>query len=223
MKLKIAVIVLAFTSGALAATDTNVVIVKAPSPETIVEGTSAQFRMGKEYQVTAQLTGFAVTPVASAGVNLGMFIDRNSLVQFEYASGESTFLWTKTEAVLAGATYKRFYGNSFYTNFALDYRRITEHADGDLFDFGSTTNDHRFIGRSETITAGIAIGNQWQWENFTLGCDWFGLNAPIAKLSSDYDRTGLTDEENSRAKEAWDRMNNQVTAQLLRFYLGASF
>lgn len=64
----------------------------------------------------------------------------------------------------------------------------------------------------EEINAGIRIGNEWQWENFTMGCDWIGINKTIIKLHS----TGNAGIINAPIKQS-------TSFALLSFYLGYSF
>lgn len=195
----------------------DVVVMK--KPKVVYEDSSEFHRMNKKFQATAQLAGFTVAPIDALGINLAAFINRDALVQLEYSQGKVGFLWTQYKATVLGLHYKRFFGNSFYVNGGVDYRNISMKTDDVFF----ADDNGKEIGESESLVASVAIGNQWQWENFTLGCDWIGLGVPFAKLDSKYDDTGFTAEERDRARNDWDDLGEATHAQFLRFYLGATF
>lgn len=88
--------------------------------------------------------------------------------------------------------YKKFINNSFYYAPEVFYLNYLEDRDGE---------DLKLTG----IGAGIRVGNQWQWKNFTLGCDWFGMG----KVFSYFTYSG--DEKNF------------YTVTLLNVYAGWSF
>ena len=78
----------------------------------------------------------------------------------------------------------------------------------------------------EDVGTGFRVGNEWQWENFTMGCDWVGVSQPIysnvkedkfipSAGSPDYDRRQYVDEQNRFVKD--------TNINLLRVYAGASF
>ncbi len=191
-------------------------------PEVVYENTSAFHRDGKKFQVTAQLLGVTVWPVSSSGLSAGFFINRNSLVQLEYTSGDNdeTLYTSEYDAKSAGVHYKHFLGNSFYANVGGDYRKIKMHANDSLF--GDQDGEH--IATGESLALSVSIGNQWQWENFTLGCDWIGFAAPVATLSEDYNDKRLDSSYDRKiAKSDWEDATDRVNITGLRFYLGASF
>lgn len=197
-------------------------IIKRPRNEGVLEYSSEHNRMGKDYQISWQPVGFTVSPIPSSGINAAVFLDRNSLLQLEFSQGSYPRLleYGEVTATVIGARYKRFFGNSFYINTGANYRKIELESRGGLF---YTSDEASQKGLAESITAGIAIGNQWQFDNFTLGCDWIGLDAAVAKLKSDYKSTGFSSATAEEEKKDWDEISRVATAQLLRFYIGASF
>lgn len=69
----------------------------------------------------------------------------------------------------------------------------------------------------------LALGNQWTWGYFTLGCDWVG---GLVNLHSTFDRKKPQDVE----QDEFERYDRNVkssftghTVHVLRLYLGASF
>jgi hypothetical protein len=75
----------------------------------------------------------------------------------------------------------------------------------------------------ESIGADIAVGNQWQWNQMTIGCDWIGLMVPFAVVNADYDRSGVTDIERQSIEVASRKLGLLMSFQVARVYVGASF
>ncbi|TNF26331.1 MAG: hypothetical protein EP319_14105 [Deltaproteobacteria bacterium] len=119
-----------------------------------------------------------------------------------YASFEDLSL-RDMEADILEAHTKLFLGNSFYTRTSLGVRLMKGKA-RDQYD----SNTYSYI-EGETVnrkdgTLTVDLGNQWQWENFTLAMNWIGLNYQVlgeSKFSND----------------------NRTTANLLNFNIGLSF
>lgn len=153
MKLKYFVLttLLTVTVNAQAAQSENVTLVKRTS---ILEDSSEHHRMNKNYTLTAQLTGYAVSPVPAAGVNFGLFLGRNSILQAELSKGTLPFWFFNMNATTLGANYKHFFGNSFYGKVGADYRSISA---SDI-DTGYTRQSGIF-GEAQSIVANVAIGN----------------------------------------------------------------
>lgn len=168
------------------------------------------------------------------------FIDRNSLILAEIISASdngasvntsdsfskdlNTF---KVESKSVGIHYKQFSGNSFYFKTGLDYNSIqTRYSFSYTSTITPTFQSHvDRIVEGDSISAALSIGNQWQWDNFNIGCDWFGLSLPI---SSNTNRKSVTttftdgyDQAQADADEKDYLKSTQIN--LLRFYLGASF
>lgn len=192
---------------------------------------SAQNRVGKNMQTTAEIVGIGPSGVAGGGVNVGFFLSPDSILQIELHGGK-----TKNDGLMialdeddslikegfsAGLNYKYFPGNSFYIKGAASYRQFKlKETTGMWFSNEITTREFK----GESVAAGISIGNQWQFGNFTLGCDWFGIQLPVSSR--------IYDEKFSANAYSWDREENKddqeqfVTGTgftALRFFLGASF
>lgn len=225
-----------FVLGAFAAKE-DVVVVKRSTRE-LYEDSSEANRLNKEWSLTYSLLGLSPNFSPSPGFSLGYHLDRNQQVIAEIRSGKGTFTrqrWEssngvtqefKTDAQInqIGVHYKRFTGNSFYFRTGLDYGTVDY-----KFDLSSSffTDDRAASSfSSKALIGSFVIGNQWQWENFTLGCDWVGIAAPITyQISSRVPETGSTFDESAKRdfeddKKAYVSSSSPV---LLRFYLGASF
>jgi len=210
---------------AFAARQENVTIV--PRAKSVLEDSSEHQRIDKDYLLALQVGGAAVSPVYGTALTFGTYLNRNSILQFEISKGTTTIQGDSTTksttafdlgASTAGVNYKHFFGNSFYTKLGADYRQIT------LSNFDSFfVNIDGVVGEVNSLTASLAIGNQWQWENFTMGCDWFGINPVLMTLGSKYENTATNAEDKKSLDKAWDNLAKVTSAQVLRLYLGTSF
>lgn len=202
--------------SAMGAPAQNVTLVKKMS---VLEDSSEHNRMGKNYLLTAQIAGSAVAPVPAAGINFGMYVSRNGIAQIEYSKGTLPYFFFNLNASTLGANYKHFFGNSFYTKIGVDHRSISI---SDINLFGYTANQYG-SNEAQSLVGNFAIGNQWQWENFIMGCDWIGINPHLTTLKATYDTTGMSAKDKKDLDESWDKIAKVTSTQFLRFYLGASF
>lgn len=205
----------------------NVVIVKKPTE--IIEGTSEFHRMNKNHQVTLQLIGVNPNGLPGGGLTYGYFLDRNSMILAEFTASQ---LDTQkdgyygsgynTEGSSVGVHFKRIFGNSFYIKAGIDQRHT------DLkYNYNSSVSSNfntSYGFKSDSTAASFVIGNQWQWNNFTLGCDWIGMSVPFIESTSGEFLSANADRIDVRnLNEDKRRLNENGIAQGLRFYLGASF
>jgi hypothetical protein len=137
--------------------------------------TSEEGRVNKKYELSLQTGGdyrFFGTQIS------GMyFLDPNNLVGFKIGTGSSG----EQNQTNISAQYKHFYNNSFYIAGETFYLNTTEDIDGYWGDF---FNLHSYASYS-SLGAGVRIGNQWTWENFTLGCDWVGVGHRVGRFRKD--------------------------------------
>ncbi len=135
--------------------------------------------------------------------NLGYFLDRNNILNVNMVNvdTERGSYSENYSANVISASLQHFTGNSFYVAGSVYGRSAKERQLDNNFDLQNLS--YKDMG------AGIKIGNQWQWQNFTLGCDWIGLNYSIFKLSS---------KGNINEAVRLDR-----AATLLRLYLAVTF
>lgn len=202
----------------------NVQIVDAPTA--VIRNSSEHNRMNKNYSVTYMAFGVGPSRSASVGLTLGVFLDRNSEIDLEFIRGIPTYLnwysWSeydiKTSSV--GLHYKHFVGNSFYFRVGADYRKVDYRYTSRDIITNAVDSENKFTG--DSIAATILIGNQWQWDNFTLGCDWIGAALPLTSNVNTESLSGPN--PNSRyLKEDQDWLLKNGITMALRFYLGATF
>lgn len=127
-------------------------------------GNSQENRKSLDYQATMGLGNLELA--SGYGLSLSKFLDENSLLGVTAKVGIQSDVDDDRDQRETNfdVHFKRFLGNSFYLNPKLYYLNW---------------NDPRenLPERSLTsIGAGVSLGNQWQWERFTVGADWLSIS-----------------------------------------------
>lgn len=152
---------------------------------------SEENRDKKKFQTTIGF-GYDYSALVSQ-LNLGAFISQNDLVSLRYGFVDKEKLRSSQvfQQQNISLQHKKFKGNSFYLAQELAYlKKATIPEDSSI--------DEKFT----KVSYGLRIGNQWQWQNYTMGFDWVGVGASFWTLSGSGDNFNIS---------------------LLNFYLGASF
>lgn len=161
------------------------------------------------YQATLYIAGAALS-LPSSGIGFYKFLNENELVGINYYSMKDNDDLSLYDGTAISLSYKKFNGNSFYFEGYVYYRNIKTIDKISIISFGgSTTETREGEADYEDLGVGLKIGNQWQWDNFTLGCDWIGVAKRVATLSYDGEKS--------------DFYNSNSNTTLLNFYLGYSF
>lgn len=168
---------------------------------------SAENRKELKYQTTLSFIGADYSGFRSNfTLGVGYFIDDNDLINLRYTfqnssgaeqSRSSNDFPEKTRAIALGD--RHFFGNSFNTLGSLYWK------DHSKFD---RANGRTYYFKDYGL--GIRLGNEWQWKNFTMGCDWFGLNHSLVKVADSFPATSFG-------------LDRELTFSFLNFYLGYSF
>lgn len=190
-------------------------------PEDKFDGESEQNRVGKTFGVAAEI-GLGIAPFPTAGFLANYYIKRNHVVELAYVSGSLSVFAIDLSWSLISARYKYFIGNSFYVNSGLGYRQFVFK---DKFEtlFGAADNIDAEL-KSTSLGVEFTIGNQWQWDNFTLGTDWIGIFVPVSSNSDDkYLVNGQEPEEAKDLNDSSESLGKTPNYELLRFYLGVTF
>lgn len=105
-------------------------------------------------------------------------------------------------ALKVGITH--FKGNSFnYKVGAYHLLSNTKHYVRDSnYDYRGVKSNFSELGIS------ASVGNQWHWDNFTIGADWIGINRALLELE---------------AVKAPFKRTNMTTLSLLNIQIGYSF
>lgn len=160
--------------------DTGRVVLHPEKTDVVfVEGTSRYNRLNKEYTALAQLAGRGPFYGNAHGLALGKFLDTNTVLSLEWvaSSGGEVINFASAKQWAVGVHLKRFMGNSFYVKGGLDYFQVDFKYERNPGPTDAYSSRGRFD--AEVLSAGLVIGNQWQWEMFTLGVDWVGLSLPV--------------------------------------------
>jgi hypothetical protein len=175
-----------------------------------VRKTSAEEREDKKFQLAVGLLGHEYVGSSALTAQLGFFLDPDNIIIARYTNFNGNGLNDDNSAKLRAVTLgiRHFVGNSFNLTPSVYYKRSVEDGDFSLFSNARTKRIYEDLG------IGFRIGNEWQWDSFMLGCDWFGINRTIKKFNSE--KTGNDD---------WDSFSSdgEYSFILASFYLGWSF
>jgi hypothetical protein len=175
---------LMITSTAFAATETTDIETSVSKSHSGYLQTSEENRMGKLANV-ALTTGFGPNVIMNQGISAGFYLSSNSLIMVDYLNGDSSRKVSGSTENISGDTkvrdfgvyYKRFFGNSFFARGGVMHREVSDKYSGTTW-LGKTQYGE-YEGSAEIAV--VAIGNEWQWENFSLGCEWVGATQPFSK------------------------------------------
>jgi len=236
MALRSAFLGVLFISSTLAvgagAADENVVVTKKQA--LIFEDSSEANRLNKKGSITLELFGAGPSYSNGAGLGYSHFLNRNQQLMIElksfgktsyrsstrYSNGVSEQTESQTSGTALSATFKMFTGNSFYIKPGIDIVSLNYK----FSPFGLVGNAYQSEFALTSLGGEFSIGNQWQWDGFTLGCDWVGLRVPVTKQFSSEILRGDFDESDRRGFEDDKKLYAENgNLMLLKFYLGASF
>jgi hypothetical protein len=168
--------------------------------EPFEEGRSAKSREGRSLQL-------ALGPGIEFGIpafsyNISYFINPHKVINLRYTDRDNYNKdggYQNLSAIKLGV--KIFAGNSFFYQPNISYRN-TSH---------TTTAEYEY----QDINVGVRIGNEWVWDNFTLGIDWLGFNQHIIKIDEEVTPAGPVPANNDIEKS--------LTFDFVGIYLGYSF
>jgi len=158
-----------------------------------------------------------VTLTAGAGFNyseesvslkVGFFLSDNQVLSLAYhdLDEDDNYRYDNEKGFAVELAFKQFSGNSFYVQPFAFYRKHSE--EDSLFLFSSDKRFHEI----EDAGLGVKIGNQWQWDNLTVGCDWFGVGRRVVTIDETGDKNVIFSSSNDRTHYT-----------LLNVYMGVSF
>jgi hypothetical protein len=88
---------------------------------------------------------------------------------------------------------------------------------------GSTVLTSTLDGKVTNTGIDLHVGNQWQWDGFTMGCDWVGYFLSLS-TSASYGSGSDLDAADKKSEE--DSLISRLggsSLHLARFYIGWSF
>ncbi|NRA67757.1 MAG: hypothetical protein HRU19_24965 [Pseudobacteriovorax sp.] len=198
----------------------------------MAQESSETLRQGKQGALSLGI-GMRTDDLGELSLSYSLFTDSNTMIRFSYTdldseineeAGENedgdtlifTGIKTKVEGSAFSAGYKKFTSNSFYYEAGADYAQV----DGKFVIDGFFDTQSSDLGSYQKLSAYFQIGNQWQWESFTLGTSWVGILIPIVK-NTDFE-DGVEDSTLNSVEKFVDN-SQDVQISVLRFYLGWAF
>lgn len=189
----------------------------------VFAGTSSSNRSGKVGSVSAEVIGWTLTPVH--GIRGSYFLSPQMQVELGYATGEAGdsggSSWNYKKSIYSSKV-KYFFGDSFYIDGGLGI----ETWDLDYSVKTSTDSSSSIKKLSGSVTnTGIEfhIGNQWQWSNFTLGCDWFGYFLSISTSKNFSNDSSVDPTDKKDEEDTLSALMSGSSPHITRFYVGWSF
>ncbi|MEI6397235.1 MAG: hypothetical protein WCO71_00565 [Pseudomonadota bacterium] len=176
-------------------------------------------REGKHAYAAYEVIGLTMMPVS--GLRLGYFINPNLVAEVSYLTGSAKIGSFESRKSLMEAKAKYFLGETFYVDggFAHESWGVNY----SVLKSGGTLETADIRGKVTNTGIDLHIGNQWQWEGFTLGCDWVGYFLNLS-TSTSYGSTSGLDTEDQKSEEAKVKKNlGGSSAHVTRFYIGWSF
>jgi hypothetical protein len=183
------------------------------------ERSSEHYRMDKNFEMTFSPMSFGGFSLTNTGLNAGVFINRNSqvLVSYSWSQSERTCVGFENCDIkdnFWGLAYKRFVGNSFYMQAGASHHTIQ-------YDESNSSNDVMFGYDATITTADFAVGNQWNFDGFTIGCDWVSFGLPVSSsFSNSYYNSPYTEDDVTNRQDEWKKNGRMIFAKL---YLGGTF
>lgn len=181
--------------------------------------------------------GFGVRTTSSIEGKLcfSYFLHTNSVLDINYLSLSGKIMeqdddkydpkyyedvYTELKGYAIGVNYKRFFSNSFYGAIGLDYTKLQGKfviAGNNILPIDLKTN----LGHYVALKFDVRIGNQWQWENFTLGADWVGMLLPIYQKENFTD--ALDGDHLPNSMKSFKKEPKSMQLTILRSYIGWNF
>ena len=176
-------------------------------------------REGKHAYAAYEVIGLTMMPVG--GLRLGYFINPNLVAEVSYLTGSAKIGSYESKKALMEAKAKYFLGETFYVDGGLAHESWD--VKYSVLKSGTLLETSSLSGKVANTGIDLHIGNQWQWDGFTLGCDWAGYFLNLSTSTSYGSGSGL-DEEDQKSEEAKVKKSlGGSSAHLLRFYIGWSF
>lgn len=146
-------------------------------PQSLQAKPSLEERKNLKFQITA--FGGIEYSRAVSGASLGYFLEPDSMLFIRHSHDDDTTIneqngtLQRVKLNVTAIGYRKFVGNSFNFTPIIYHRRSSSDVIGYQF------NPALYL---EDAGAGLKLGNEWQTDYFTYGCDWFGANHTVLKF-----------------------------------------
>jgi hypothetical protein len=204
---------------------------------------SSLYRQDKKSYIVGE-AGYSVVPLLSKGFSAGLGIDPTTAIEVNYAQGYKNVKYDEMFSNYYALRVKKFFGNSFYANLGVAHRQVMDRTTDRV------SRDFYVERRGRSTGVDITVGNRWQFDNLTIGCDWLGWYEPFTMTRNEsfvMKRSFAAAPEGSdpgghgqhgggsehgghdhgssydRHQNDWDRLSKYGTLQALRVSLGLAF
>ncbi|MES2746311.1 MAG: hypothetical protein V4655_12845 [Bdellovibrionota bacterium] len=187
------------------------------------EGLSARKRADLSGEILLDAVGF--NPYTTTGIYGGYYINPNEVATLRLNQSEVADHNLNVKSLSVG--WKSFWANSFFTHLGISARKFDWDWNVSRYDVstGNYLSPEHLRSEYFTLIADLAIGNQWQLGNFTIGTEWVGFSVPLSTLGDDEVSGATTQTFSYDLNAAREDIRVSKRAQLiaLRFYLGFAF
>lgn len=176
-------------------------LVKLGKFQRVVTDESKMQRENKKYLINASLFGVSFLTFSSS-LEFGYYLSIDEILSLQLTglNDRNSIEGQSEDGFAVELGYKMFVSNSFYIKPELYYRAQNREVEYDYLIDRYEFKDFKDIGIF------FKIGNQWQWDNFTIGCDWLGIGRTVLAL-----------------EDSDDYFDRSAEISYLNFYLGMSF
>ncbi len=184
---------------------------------------SAQNREQK--QATMAVGGGLMNLAFRQSFLAGYFLDSGNLVEGGFGQAQLSVGGIGTHSKDFFGQLKHFWSNSFYSNIGLSFIKQISNSSFSILD-GFDARDTYSVNRIALFTG---IGNRWQFDSFTIGCDWVGYGIGISKSNETFqlgDSSSASFAQQDSIQERRDNARNESLRNqlyLLNLHMGASF
>jgi hypothetical protein len=153
------------------------------------------------------------------GIGFGYFLPQDARLDINFSQNDIVQLsdYNKVYKI----EYQMFLANSFYTSLGLNHR-VAHYSDRIyLSDFGFYDRD----ARADVVAthAHFSIGNEWSFNSFFIGGEWFGLSTPLIwQYRTEYPHPAAQTDIDRWNKDV-DRESRRTILILPNLYLGFAF
>lgn len=126
---------------------------------------------------------------------------------------------TKLEGKAIFVGYKHFFSNSFFVRGGLWHEKVKGEFTVSKDVLATSEDVTQSIGWYSALNMQLGIGNQWQWESFTLGCEWIGS---MTRLGHSHEFE-LNQASATKSGQEFMELKEKNQATLLNVFLGFAF
>jgi hypothetical protein len=194
------------------------VLMMSQSNVALAEGDQKN-REGKKAYAAYEMIGLTMMPVG--GLRLGYFVNPNLVAEVSYLTGGAKIGSFESKKQLMEAKAKYFFGNSFYADGGLAHESWdVKYA---VLNSGTSLETSNLSGKVGNTGVDFHVGNQWQWDGFTLGCDWVGYFLNLSTATSYGSAAGLDAADQKSEEDKIKKSLGGSGLHLTRFYIGWAF